>query len=74
MPAPRFERDISPLFRAQDIESMAFAFDLASHEDVSANAEAIYHRLVDGTMPCDAPWPEEDVERFRDWIDGGTLP
>jgi hypothetical protein len=74
MAAPRFERDIRPLFRSQDIESMAFAFDLASHEDVSASAEAIYQRLADGTMPCDAPWPEEDMGRFRDWIDGGTLP
>jgi hypothetical protein len=53
---------------------MTFAFDLASDEDVSANAEAIYARLANGTMPCDGPWPEEDVERFRDWIDGGTLP
>jgi hypothetical protein len=22
-------------------------------------------------MPCDAPWPEEHVERFRNWIDVG---
>jgi hypothetical protein len=24
---------------------------------------------AEGTMPCDAPWPEEDVEHFRAWID-----
>jgi hypothetical protein len=66
-----FERDIRPLFRESDIEEMSWAFDLSSHEDVSDHAEEIYSRLQDGTMPCDAPWPEEDVERFRQWIDAG---
>ena len=51
---------------------MSWAFDLSSYEEVSEHAEAIYSRLSDGTMPCDAPWPEEDVERFRQWIDAGT--
>jgi len=67
-----FERDILPIFRPQDVEEMSWAFDLSSHEEVSDNAEEIYERLSDGTMPCDAPWPEEDVERFRQWIDAGT--
>jgi len=49
-----FERDIFPLFRAQDIEAMSFAFDLSSHDDVCENAEEIHSRLADGTMPCDA--------------------
>jgi hypothetical protein len=66
-----FERDILPLFRARDIEEMSFAFDLSSYEDVCENAEEIHSRLADGTMPCDASWPEEDVERFRRWIDAG---
>jgi hypothetical protein len=66
-----FDEDIRPLFRARDIESMSFAFDLSSFEDVSENAQEIYARLSEGTMPCDAPWPEEDVELFRDWIDAG---
>ena len=71
MSDPSFESDILPLFRAEDVDSMAFAFDLSSYADVSANAEEIHSRLADGTMPCDAPWPEEDVERFRAWIDAG---
>jgi hypothetical protein len=66
-----FERDIFPLFRARDIEEMSFAFDLSSYEDVCENAEEIHSRLADGTMPCDAPWSEKDVERFRRWIDAG---
>lgn len=66
-----FERDILPLFRPQDVEEMSWAFDLSSYEEVSEHAEEIHERLSDGTMPCDAPWSEEDVERFRQWIDGG---
>jgi hypothetical protein len=53
---------------------MSLAFDLSSHVDVSANAEAIYERLASGSMPCDGGWPAEDVERFRTWIDNGSPP
>ncbi len=69
-----YARDIRPLFRDRDIGSMSFAFDLSSYEDVRANAEAIYERLANGTMPCDQPWPTEQVQRLRDWIDQGSLP
>lgn len=67
-----FESDIRPLFRDEDVEAMSFAFDLASYEEVCEHAEEIHSRLTDGTMPCDAPWPREDVELFRAWIDAGT--
>jgi hypothetical protein len=70
--APSFERDIKPLFRSKDIESMSAAFDLSSYEDVRTNAQPIYERLADGSMPCDGAWPPEQVERFRGWIDAGT--
>jgi hypothetical protein len=46
-----FERDIFPLFRAQDIVAMSFAFELSSYGDVCDNAEEIQSRLADGTMP-----------------------
>jgi len=69
-----YERDIRPLFRDRDIQSMSFAFDLSSYDDVRANAEAIYGRLAAGSMPCDGRWPAEDVERFRTWIDNGSPP
>jgi hypothetical protein len=69
-----YARDIRPLFRARDINSMSFAFDLASYEDVRTNAEAIYERLADGTMPCDGGWPAANVQRFRAWIDTGAKP
>jgi hypothetical protein len=68
------EQNIRQLFRDRDIESMSFAFDLASCDDVRANAEAIYEKLAAGSMPCDGAWPAEDVERFRTWIDNGSPP
>jgi hypothetical protein len=69
-----YGRDIRPLFRDRDVSAMSFAFDLASYEDVRANAEAIYEQLAAGDMPCDGAWPAEDVQRFRTWIDSGTPP
>jgi hypothetical protein len=69
-----FESDVRPLFRPDDAESMSWAFDLASYEDVKENAETIHERLADGSMPCDAPWPDEHVQVFRDWIDAGMPP
>jgi hypothetical protein len=69
-----FETDIRPLFREEDAEAMSWAFDLASYADVREHAEDIYDRLADGSMPCDEPWPENQVQRFRDWIDAGMPP
>jgi hypothetical protein len=69
-----FERDIRPLFRPDDAEAVSWAFDLTSYEDVKEHAEDIYGRLSDGSMPCDEPWPADQVQRFRDWIDSGTPP
>lgn len=74
MSEPGFERDIQPLFRAEDADAMSWAFDLSSYADVKEHAEAIYERLEEGSMPCDEPWPDELVQRFRAWIDGGLLP
>jgi hypothetical protein len=70
-----FAADIVGLFRADvDRPSMLFAFDLHRFEHVRDNADAILTRLVDGTMPCDAPWPPERIALFQRWIDEGKLP
>jgi hypothetical protein len=69
-----FAGEIRPLFRDRDIQAMQFAFDLASYEDVRTNAEAIYAMLASGQMPCDGAWSDEDVRRFRSWLDTGALP
>jgi hypothetical protein len=66
-----FERDIKPLFREGDRESMSWAFDLWSHEDVASNSDAILGRLRNATMPCDGAWPDEQVTRFQDWVGAG---
>jgi hypothetical protein len=63
--------DMRALFCPEDLEAMSFVFDLASYEDVCAHAEEIHDRLAERSMPCDTPWPEEDVRRFRAWIDSG---
>jgi hypothetical protein len=66
-----FEHDIKPLFRPEDQESMAWAFDLSSYDEVREHASAILDRLREGSMPCDGEWPEEDVQRFERWIESG---
>ena len=67
-----FEQDIRTLFRPQDVNAMDWAFDLSSYDDVKENAEDIYDRLANGTMPCDRAWPAEQVQLFRAWIDAGA--
>jgi len=66
-----FASEIRPLFRAKDLGSMSFAFDLGSYDDVSDNADVILERLRSGTMPCDGPWPPERVDLFERWIKTG---
>ena len=72
--APSFASDIRPLFREEDAEAMDFAFDLRAYEDVRENSAEILERVEDGSMPCDAEWPEERVQLFRSWIDAGMAP
>ncbi len=69
-----FESDIKPLFRYKDINAMRNRFDLSSYDDVKANADLIFSRIDDGTMPCDSPWEEDKVSLFTSWIEGGCKP
>jgi hypothetical protein len=69
-----FARDIRPLFRDRDVQSMSGHFDLSSYDDVRANAERIYERLADGSMPCDGSWQADDIDRLHAWIHGGCAP
>ena len=61
-----FDADIKPLFRERDRESMEFAFDLWSHDDVGENTDAILARTKAGTISCDGAWPQTQVELFGD--------
>jgi hypothetical protein len=67
-----YAADIRPLFREGDRTSMLGHFDLWEYDDVTEHADAISDRLRDGSMPCDAPWPEEQIELFERWIEAGT--
>ncbi|HEX8035213.1 MAG TPA: hypothetical protein VF510_15270 [Ktedonobacterales bacterium] len=71
---PGFARDIEPLFRMRDRQSMRWAFDLGNYHDVSQHAQAILERLANGTMPCDGKWPDEQIDLFRRWVEAGMPP
>ena len=77
-PAPEqpvgFEAHIRPLFRPGDRQSMSFAFDLWSFDDVRVHSAEILRRLGDGSMPCDGGWPAGKIELFRRWVDTGMHP
>ena len=70
--APEFEKDIKPLFRAKDRDSMIKAFDLWKYEDVVTHAAAILAAVDSGKMPCDGPWPPDKVQLVERWIKAGT--
>ena len=69
-----FQRDVRPMFREKDRDSMRRAFDLWSLSDVQAHQDAILDRLRNGTMPCDGAWPPERVAVFQHWIASGSPP
>lgn len=66
-----FGRDIKHLFRDRDVDEMLSWFDLSKYEDVKEHAAAIHERIEDGSMPCDAEWSREDVDKFKSWMDAG---
>jgi uncharacterized Fe-S cluster protein YjdI/CDGSH-type Zn-finger protein/truncated hemoglobin YjbI len=62
-----FAAHIKPLFRKRDRDSMSFALDLWSYEDVKAHSADILERVGNGSMPCDGAWPKERVDVFARW-------
>lgn len=69
-----FAKDIRPLFRAKDINAMRKAFDLSSYDDVRSNADAILGQVSAGSMPCDGPWQQDQVDLLRRWVEEGMKP
>lgn len=71
-----FAKDIRPLFRdTPDVDSMKeYGLDLSSYAEVKVQAENIYARLSDGSMPCDGSWPKEHLALFKRWMDEGMAP
>jgi hypothetical protein len=72
--ATSYARDIRPLFRRKDRESMAAIFDLWVYQDVKRASQVILDRVAAGVMPCDGPWPPEKVQKLRRWIADGMQP
>ena len=71
-----FAKDIRRLFRDDpDVEAMKpFGIDLSAYDDVKVQADNILARLEDGTMPCDDPWPQAQIDQFRQWMKDGMAP
>lgn len=69
-----FAADIRPLFREEDIECMqGMGIDLGETAwmCVPENAQSVYERVADGSMPPDDAWPAEKVSLFKRWMDAG---
>ena len=66
-----FDRQMKPLFRAGDRDSMISRFDLWPHDDVSRESDASLARLRDGLPPCDGAWTDEQVALFEPCIAAG---
>ncbi len=71
---PGFAAHIRNLFRQRDQQSMSFAFDLWSFEDVRTRAQDILQRLRNGSMPCDGAWADDKVALFQRWAESGMRP
>jgi hypothetical protein len=69
-----YAADIKPLFRERDRGAMQSHFDLWSYDGVVEHQDAIIEVLADGGMPCDGPWPAEQVDIFREWVAAGSPP
>ncbi len=74
--AVSFAKDIRPLFRdSPDVDTMKnYGMDLSSYDDVKEQAQNIYERLLDESMPCDEPWPKDRIALFKRWMDEGMAP
>jgi hypothetical protein len=67
-----FARDIRPLITQEDIEHMLdvdTSLDLGNYDSVRAHANIIYQRVSLGDMPPGSPWPQEQVDKFKQWMD-----
>jgi CDGSH-type Zn-finger protein/truncated hemoglobin YjbI len=66
-----FAAHVKPLFRQSDRQSMSFALDLWSCDDVRSHAADILTRLQEGSMPCDGAWAAGKIEVFKRWTNTG---
>jgi hypothetical protein len=46
--------------------------DLSDCASVAKNAAGIYNMLSSGRMPPDGKWPQNQIDDFKTWMDGGS--
>ena len=83
--ATRYDKDILPLFRPQDIQCMARARVLLDQAEWMldpagdarfadhAHARLVGEKLANKSMPPDGPWSADQIALFLDWMAGGFL-
>lgn len=71
-----FALHIAVMFTDEQRRCMSPYLDLGSYDEVKANAEAVFDRVNDHSMPADesGPWPNEWIALFRRWVDEGCRP
>lgn len=70
--SPTWTNDIKKLFTATDIAHMKpRGYDLSSYDDVKAKSAAILAAVSNKSMPPGNPWPQNWVDLFQAWINGG---
>ena len=67
---------IKTYFRPIDVTHMknqsGGQLDLSDCASVKQNAQDIYDMVSQGQMPPGKPWPQEWVDNFKSWMDGGA--
>ena len=81
-----YSKDIRPLFRPQDITCMskagvrfgdaAWMCDPAGNHGFAdhGNARHVYAALEKGVMPPDKKWPQQALDTYKTWMNGGFVP
>lgn len=72
-----YTHDIRPLFRDGDISCMARRNVMLADVKwmcVPKNASDVYAAVSSGDMPPDSPWPQDRIDLFKAWMDGGLNP
>lgn len=70
-----WDNTIKNYFTQMDVNCMkdAGGFDLSNKADVVANADTIYTRVSNKSMPIgEKKWTQQMCDNFKTWKDGGT--
>lgn len=66
---PTWYGDIRNMFTQTDIDHMkGQGLDLTSYDEVKNSAGGIYGQVAAGNMPPGAPWTQDQVNTFLNWM------